>query len=100
MAPYATTNQGGWHRLVGQKNLNRILIPRFGAKRYSEIERDDVQQMVFDLIPERLQRSTMQHILKTFRMVIKWQCRNDKIVYNADLTAGLEFPRIDQTSGN
>jgi len=51
--------------------------------------------MVFDLIPERLQRSTMQHILKTFRMVIKWQCRNDKIVYNADLTADLEYPRID-----
>jgi integrase len=80
---------------LDSKNLHSTLIPRFGAKRYSEIERDDVQQMVFDLIPERLQRSTMQHILKTFRMVIKWQCRNDKIVYNADLTADLEYPRID-----
>ena len=77
------------------KSHLKILIPRFGAKRYSEIERDDVQQMVFDLIPERLQRSTMKHILKTFRMVIKWQCRNDKTVYNADLTADLEYPRID-----
>ena len=28
-------------------------------------------------------------------MVIKWQCRNDKTVYNADLTADLEYPRID-----
>ena len=80
---------------LDSKNLHNILIPRFGAKRYSEIERDDVQQMVFDLIPERLQRSTMQHILKTFRMVIKWQSRNDKIIYNADLTADLEYPRID-----
>ena len=95
MARCATTNQGGWHRLVGQKNLNRILIPRFGAKRYSEIERDDVQQMVFDLVPERLQRASMSNVLKILRGVIKWQCRNDKIVYNADLTADLEYPRID-----
>ena len=28
-------------------------------------------------------------------MVIKWQSRNDKIVYNADLTADLEYPRIN-----
>jgi integrase len=95
MARCTATNQGGWHRLVGQKNLNRILIPRFGAKRYSEIERDDVQLMVLDLIPERLQRATMLNVLKTIRMVIKWQCRNDKTVYNADLTADLEYPRID-----
>ena len=80
---------------LDSKNLHSILIPRFGAKRYSEIERDDVQQMVFDLVPERLQRVTMSNVLKTFRMVIKWQCRNDKIVYNADLTADLEYPRID-----
>jgi integrase len=80
---------------LDRKNLHSILIPRFGAKKYSTIERADVQQMVFDLIPERLQRSTMKHILKTFRMVIKWQCRNDKIVYNTDLTADLEYPRID-----
>ena len=80
---------------LDSKNLNGILIPRFGAKRYSKIERDDVQQMVFDLIPERLQRSTMKHVLKTFRMVLKWQCRNDKIIYNTDLTADLEYPLIN-----
>ena len=95
MARCAATNQGGWYRFVGQKNLNRILIPRFGAKRYSEIERDDVQQMVFDLVPERLQRASLSNVLKILRGVIKWQCRNDKIVYNADLTADLEYPRID-----
>ena len=49
----AATSSVGWHRSVGQKNLHRILIPRFGAKRYSEIERDDVLQMVFDLVPDR-----------------------------------------------
>ena len=70
-----------------------IGLPRFGAKRYSEIERDDVQQMVFDLVPDRLQRATMLNVLKTLRLVIKWQCRNDKTVYNADLTADLEYPR-------
>ena len=51
--------------------------------------------MVFDLIPERLQRSTMKHILRTLRLVIKWQCRNDKTVYNAELAADLEYQRID-----
>ena len=80
---------------LDSKNLNGILIPRFGAKRYNTIERDDVQQMVFDLIPERLQRATMQHVLKTFRLVLKWQCRNDKIAYNTDLTADLEYPLIN-----
>jgi integrase len=81
--------------LLDKSNLNTILIPRFGTKRYSKIERDDVQQMIFDLIPKRLKRSTMQHVLKTFRMVLKWQCRNDKVVYNADLTADLEYPLIN-----
>ena len=95
MAQYASKNAGGWHRYVGQKNLNTILTPRLGTKRYSKIERDEVQQMVFDLIPEHLQRSTMQHVLKTFRMVLKWQYRNDKVVYNADLTADLEYPLIN-----
>ncbi|MEE2871764.1 MAG: hypothetical protein VX893_02485, partial [Candidatus Latescibacterota bacterium] len=79
--------------LLDKKNLHRILLPRFGAKRYSEIERDDVQQMVFDLVPDRFQRATMLNVLKTLRLVIKWQCRNDKTVYNADLTADLEYPR-------
>ena len=56
--------------LLDKKNLHRILLPRFGAKRYSEIERDDVQQMVFDLVPDRLQRATMLNVLKTLRLVI------------------------------
>ena len=80
---------------LDKKNFKNILIPRFGAKRYSEIERDEVQQMVFELVPDRLQRATMLNVLKTLRLVIKWQCRNDKTVYNADLTADLEYPRID-----
>ena len=49
---------------LDSKNLHSILIPRFGAKRYSEIERDDVQQMVFDLVPDRSQRATMLNVLK------------------------------------
>jgi integrase len=81
--------------LSDKGNLNRILIPRFGAKKYSTIERADVQQMVFDLVPERLQRATMMNVLKTLRGIIKWQCRNDKIAYDADLAADLEYPRID-----
>ena len=88
------TRAAGTANLDG-KNLNRILIPRFGTKRYSEIERDDVQQMVFDLVPERLQRITMISVLQTLRGAIKWQCRNDKVVYNTDIAADLEFPRID-----
>jgi integrase len=81
---------------LDKKNLKNILIPRFGQRRWSEIERADVQQMVFDLVPKRLQRSTMRmSLLKTLRGVIKWQCRNDKVVYDADLTADLEYPRID-----
>ena len=56
--------------MLDKKNLHRILLPRFGAKRYSEIERDDVQQMVFDLVPDRFQRATMLNVLKTLRLVI------------------------------
>ena len=81
--------------MLDKSNLNTILIPRFGTKRYSKIVRDDVQQMIFDLIPKCLKRYTMQHVLKTFGMVIKWQCRNDKVVYNADLTADLQYPLIN-----
>ena len=54
-----------------------------------------MQQMVFDLVPERLQRITMISVLQTLRGVLKWQCRNDKVVYNTDLAADLEYPRID-----
>ena len=81
---------------LDRKNLNNILIPRFGAKRWNNIERADVQQMIFDYIPERLQRSTMQScVLKTLRSVIKWQCRNDKVIYDTDLTADLEYPLVN-----
>ena len=51
--------------------------------------------LVLDLVPERLQRVAMINVLKTLRGVIKWQCRNDKVVYNTDLAADLEYPRID-----
>ena len=49
---------------------------------------------MLDLVPERLQRVAMINVLKTLRGVIKWQCRNDKVVYNTDLAADLEYPRI------
>ena len=60
--------------LGDSKSVNNILIPRFGSTPWHDIRRSDVQDMIFDLVSSRLNRSTMQvTALKALRLIIKWQ---------------------------
>ena len=77
------------------RNVNGILIPRFGSRPWFEIRRRDIQDMIFDLVPRQLMQSTMQiTVLKALRMIIKWQSLREEIPYDSQLFAGLEYPRI------
>ena len=82
--------------LGDSKSVNNILIPRFGSTPWHDIRRSDVQDMIFDLVPSRLKRSTMQvTVLKALRLIIKWQSLREEAQYDSQIFANLEYPLAD-----
>ncbi len=74
--------------------LDKRLLPAFGDRRLSDVERRDVQGLADRLTSEGLSASTVQNTLDPLRVIYRRAIRRDEGV-TADPTEGLELRRPD-----